>query len=116
MLVNNNSNISIISHSNNLVSQKFDVSNMGPSMKLISLCIQTISAGLYKSSYFMNKIILSKPLVSRFSLLLRLRSYKLSKFYISNINFFNINLIVNKRVRVLIFLFRDSRSSYLQHL
>ena len=85
-------------------------------MKFISLCIQTNSAGLYKSSYFMNKRILYKPLVSRFFLLLRLRSYKLSKFYISNINFLNINLIVNKRVRVLNFFYFETAEVHIDNI
>jgi hypothetical protein len=39
-----------------------------------------------------------------------------SKYDDSNIIFLSVNLIVNKRVRVLIFLFWDSWSSYLQHI
>ena len=85
-------------------------------MKFTSLYNQTISAGLYRSSYFMNKRILYKPLVSRFSYFLCCYCHKNSvkipsKYDNSNIIFLNVNLIINKRVRVLIFLFWDSWSS-----
>ena len=72
---------------------------------------------------FMNKRILYKPLVSRFSYFLSCYCHKNSikipsKFdnTCSNIIFLNINLIVNKRVCALIFLFWVRWSSYQQHL
>ena len=70
---------------------------------------------------FMNKRILYKPLVSRFSYFLCCYCHKNSikipsKFDNSNIIFLNINLIANKRVRALIFLFWVRWSSYLQHI
>ena len=86
-------------------------------MKFTSLYNQPISAGLYKSSYFMNKRILYKPLVSSFLIFFVAIVIKIpSKYDDSNIIFLSVNLIVNKRVRVLIFLFWDSWSSYLQHI
>jgi hypothetical protein len=85
-------------------------------MKFTSLYNQTISAGLYKSSYFMNKRILYKPLVSRFSYFLCCYCHKNSVNILHFQHQFFKHLIINKWARVLIFLFWVSWSSYLQHI
>ena len=70
-------------------------------MKFTSLCNQTIAAGLYKSSYFMNKRIMYKLwfldfLIFFVPIVIKIPSKLCQNFTIAA-SFLNINLIVNKK-------------------